>query len=412
MGARSTTTAAVVLALAFSAVAAAAQDAAPGRSICILPPAEIGGAATAQSSDAGPAIVRMVEIAAEAGGFRVIAQSTWSKAAAGTSPLDLARGPAALRVAASAGADVAVAGFLRREAGGRILVQLKGYDVAGGRIVAAVSARSRGGLSMYNETQRAVDRLILALAGPLQAALERGGSGSLAMSQVTLISPDEGAAVFLGGEEPAGTVTAGAVTFSLPSDAAAEVELRKPGYHTARIDVGPRMEQEVPALVPETWWSAGILVTADRLVGGGITARRYLRPDWLYAGLEDYFYRPFPEDRERGRGLRNDLRAVVGAHLASGPGTTGRVGVAAGVGVEVLNLLGDEPVLFDVYVNAATIGLEINTDHWLAFARVEARYSLPLGDEEWRGTWRTWSPPGSADWALPSLTMGLVRKMR
>ena len=281
---------------------------------------------------------------------------------------------------------------------------------------AGSSPRSRRGAaavsSLYNETQQAVDRLIAALQAPLQPPPARGALASAGLSQVTLLSPDEGAALFLAGEEPGGTVTAGAVTLSLPAGTTVDVELRKPGFHAARVSVGAEAEQEIAPLVPETWWSAGVVMTADRLVGGGLTARRYLRPDRLYAGLEEYFYKPFPEDAERGRGFRNDLRAVLGAHLASGPATSGRIGVAAGIGFEVLNIAGDDPLLFDLYVNAATVGLELNTPRWLAFARLEARYSLPLGDEEWRGTWRTWSPPDSPDWDLPPLTIGLVRKIQ
>ncbi len=402
--------AAFLLLLASTAVPAVPDQTAPGRVICILPPADLGPSGAGDSSVVAPVIARMVEITAAAAGFEVMPQSRWSEAAGGIPPLELARGPVALRVAARAGAELAVAGLLRRGAGGRLSVQLKGYDVAARRIVAAVSARSRGGLSLYAETQQAVDRLVAALqaAAPLVAAGD--ARASTPMTRVTLLSPDEGAVAYLGGEEEAGTVVAGAVTVQLPLGTVLDVELRKPGYHTARVSAGAEEEQEVPALVPETWWSAGVLLTADRLLGGGITARRYLRPDRLYAGLEEYLYKPFPDDR--GRGLRNDLQVLLGAHLASSPGASGRVGVAAGIGVEVLNLAGDEPVLVDVYVNALSVGLELNTPRWLAFARVQAGYSLPLSDEEWAGTWRTWSPPDSPDWKLPPLTLGLVRKMR
>ncbi len=377
----------------------------------MLSPADLSDGAPPSAGGVGDAIAEIVEKRAAAAGLEVVARERWAAAAARASARDLLRGPAAVRLAAGAGADLVVAGFYRREAAGRVLLALKGYDVASSRIVAAVTAHTRSGLALYGATEAAADRLLAALKNPLPPPPELVERLQPGLAQITLLSPDEGAAVFLAGEEPAGTVTSGTVTLEAPAGTVLDIELRKPGFHSRRFAVGAQPEEVLPALAPQTRWSAGLLLTSDRLIGAGAAARRYLLPDRLFAGAEAYVYSP-PSDDERGPGFRADLRLLLGGHVPADALALVRFGLAAGVGVQVLNLVDSGPPHLDPYLNAASVGVELNMKDWTMFARAEARYSLGVADESWGGTWQSWSLPGLSGWSLPPLTAGIVRKIR
>ena len=60
----------------------------------------------------------------------------------------------------------------------------------------------------------------------------------------------------------------------------------------------------------------------------------------------------------------------------------------------------------DPYLNVATVSAELDGPSWGAFARIEARYSLPVSDESWAGKWRTMQD------GIPPVTIGLMRKFR
>ena len=404
---------AAVAALAAAATigAQAAADPAPALRICVLSPADLSDRAEASARGVGDAIAEIIEKRAAAGGLEVLPRERWAAAAAGTPERELVRGTAAVRLAAAAGADLVVTGFYRREGAGRALLQLKVYDVASRRIRAAVTEHSRSGLALYSASEAAADRLVAALKAPPPPPLspsepvERQQPG---LARITLLSPDEGAEVLLAGEEPAGTVTGGIVTIEAPAGSTLDIEVRKPGFHPRRLTVGAQPEERLPALTPETRWSAGLLLTSDRLVGAGIAARRYLRPDRLFAGAEAYVYSP-PSDDARGPGYRVDLRLLLGGHAPADPMALLRIGIASGLGVQVLNLLDSGPPVLDPYLSVASVGAEINLADWSAFARVEARYSLQVEDSSWGGKWQTWSLSG---WSLPPFTLGMVRKIR
>ncbi len=388
-----------------------AEGRAPAPRVCVLSPVDLSDGAGSSAGGVGDAIAEIVEKRAAAAGLEVVARERWAAAAAQASARDLLHGPAAVRLAAAAGADLVVTGFYRREAAGRALLELKGYDVAGSRILAAVTAHTRSGLALYGATEAAADRLVAALKNPPPPPPGRAERVQPGLTQITLLSPDEGAAVFLAGEEPAGKVSGGIVTLEAPAGTVLDIELRKPGFHSRRFTVGSQPEETLPALAPETRWSAGLLLTSDRLIGAGVTARRYLLPDRLFAGAETFVYSP-PSGDERGPGFRVDLRLLLGGHVPADALAPLRFGLAAGAGVQVLNLLDSGPPHLDPYLSAASVGLELSMKGWTAFARAEARYSLDVADQSWGGTWQSWSLPGLSGWSLPPLTAGLVRNIR
>jgi hypothetical protein len=401
---------AAAVALALLAATAVSGQSAPRpanpaqrATVCILPLADLNAERTQARSDLAGAVSGITENGARAGGFTIVPPSRWAAAAQGVQQVDLVRGPVALRIGAAAGAEYVIAGLMRAETGGRTLVELKAYHVPESRLVAAVSASVRTGLAVYGAAQPAVERLVEAMRRPLPPVAMRGGP-DLATRLVTLVSPDEGATILLAGEEPAGSVVVGAVTFEAPARRPIDVEIRKPGYYTRRLTVSSESEQELPALVPQTAWAVGPLLALGGRTGLGIEVRRTLGPQQAYVGFEEIAYKASDDD-PRGPGYGMDTRIAFGGYLPPQPHAQTRIGFSSGIGVGTL-WPDNGATALDLYLNVITLAAEINGPWWQAYLRIQADYSLPVTDEKWAGEWRTMTH------GLPPISVGVLRKLR
>ena len=357
-----------------------------------------------QTADYRSLVADLVETTLRASGVAVIPPELLSPVVESrlASPRQAIHGPTAVELARSVGADVVVTGFYRLQGAGRIVVGLKCYDVQGQRILAAVMTQGRAGLGLHNTIQVAVDQLIPSIRN--QPSLSAPGSGELV--DVALYSPDEGAAVFLSPERPAGIVTNGAVALRVAPGGRLDAEVTKPGYHPVRVTIVPEENRsaEVPALIRRTRWSVAGLVTPGSAPAYGVGGRFYPEPDRIFVGLEEAFVVDSEPDDGSKRAYRNDVRVMAGAYLFSGPRSRLRLSYSLGGGLELSNLVEGE-ALRDLYVNPANIALELNTGRWAWFLRAEMKYSLILEGSRWGRTWQT-----ADDGGLPG-TVGVLRKL-
>jgi len=201
-----------------------------------------------------PVIVRMGEITAAGGRLEVTPQAKCRRRQGDLPRSSSPRGPRGPAACGERGRRPRVAGLVRRETGGRLFV-----PASRATTWPAVGSWPRcrakpGGLALYSETQHGRGPADLCAAGAAAAPAERVPRGSVGTSQVTLLSPDEGAVAYVADDEPAGAVTRQAPSPCRARRTTLEVELRKTGLPRRTHHRGRAGGAGGPALLPETGW--------------------------------------------------------------------------------------------------------------------------------------------------------------
>ena len=325
-------------------------------------------------------------------GFRLVPPARWEQARArlAVPPQELVLGPRALAVAREVGADVVATGFYRIDET-RIVFEVKFYDVRQGRIIAASVRSGRTGLGVYNLVNEAVLEVVDRVSKPLEAVPARVVSADAAVRILALSSPDEDAAILIGGRAVA-TVEEGRALLHAVADAGdLGVEIRKPGFHSrlerVRVPRGATAAALEP-LWPETRWAGEALYTSGQLAGAGVGVRSYVVPDKTFLSVDNYFYVQSTFTDNASPVFHDDVRFLVGRYLFLGPYSPFRVGVSAGFGaIATVFSRRDAGDAFDPYLSPLNVWLEWNTRRWSVFWRTEGKYALGAGtgllDREW-----------------------------
>lgn len=363
---------------------------------------------TGQNAQYEALITQQLELELSAAGFKVVPRERVARAQerAGLERRDLVAGAPALQVAAALEAAVALTGFYSVQ-DERIVLELKVYDVAQRALLAGTMRTGQVNLSMFTLIDGAVAqilpevrRLAAALAGAQADQADR-------VRVVTLYSPDEGAEIYLPGDQFLGVIRQGALTLPpvpLALGGTLTVIKKKPGYHDDRETVKlaqPVVEASLGPLVKQTRWATELNYTSAQLMGFGLAQRYYPRPDILFLAGENYLYVQhnfLPENRPV---FHDDARLLVGGYPAARVDARFRFGVSTGFGA-ILTWTFDLDVApaLDPYWNFLNAWIEWNWARTAVFLRSEGRYALGDGGLLGQGMY------GNG----PVVTAGVMRK--
>ncbi len=343
-------------------------------------------------------------------GLSIVPRQEWRDAQEAMELSDeaLVSGSNAVSVARRVNSHLAITGFYTVDSD-RILIQIKCYNVKQNRLIASFFESGRLGLALYNLISSAVVTMrpkVEAGMNPLPAA-ERLSDPRL--TEIELLSADEGAEVYLNGEKLVGSVQEGQLSIYSIKDTDLHIELRKEGFHSGRevihLEEGIRHEYRVRRMVRETRWASEILYTSGQMLGLGFGLRYYFLPDEFFVSVEDYFYVQHSFEVRSQPILHNDIRLLAGRYLFLDPYSRFRFGVSLGLGVILTGFsVPDIPVFADFYVIVLNGWVEWNLDNWMLYLRVEGKYGIEAGENLLGGRWHL-----VAD-AVPPMTLGVVKK--
>ncbi len=343
-------------------------------------------------------------------GLAIVPQDEWREAQEVLELSDeaLVSGENAIAVARRVNAQLAIAGFYLIESD-RILVQIKCYNVKQNRLIASFLDSRRVGLALYN--------LISSAVATMQPKVERGMNplptaerlSDPLLAKVELFSPDEGAEVYLNGEEPLGSIEDGHLSIYSIKGTDLHIELRKSGYHSSkeviRLDDEFLHEHHARRMVRRTRWASEILYTGGQMLGLGFGLRFYFLPDQFFMSLDDYLYVQHSFEEQSQPILHNDIRLLTGTYLFLDAHSPFRFGISAGLGIILTGFTVPEmPIFTDFYINVLNAWVEWNMTKWMLYLRVEGKYGIDVGENLLGGKWYLIGD------AVPPITLGWVKK--
>jgi hypothetical protein len=320
----------------------------------------------------------------------------------------LVLGANAVRVSRRLKAQLAVTGFYSVDSN-RILLQIKCYNVKQDRLIAGVLESGRLGVSLYNLISQSIVRMRPKVVEGLKPLPPVERLTDPRLTEVELLSADEGAEVYLNGEELLGTVEEGRLGIYSIKGTDLHLELKKGGFHPRRevvhLEEKIKHEHKLTKLVRETRWASEILYTSGQMLGLGFGLRYYFLPDELFVSLEDYLYVQHAFRSQSQPILHNDIRLLAGRYLFLSPYYLFRFGVSTGLGVIITGFsVPDIPVCTDFYINAINGWVELNFPDWILYFRVEAKYGVDVGENLLGGRWHL------VGGCVPPMTLGAVKK--
>jgi hypothetical protein len=350
----------------------------------------------------GEIITDTLRVELQNAGFEVLPAESWKELQSRwqLSDLELILGPNVLRIAARIGADLGVAGFYRVQ-DGKILLDVKGYDVAQKRLVSGVLKSGRIGISIYNLINDAIGEMLPAIREEVVPPSIVVRQRDQRLREIRLESPDEGMEIYMAGETLLGKIEAGVLTFPSYAGAVLEFETKKEGFHDRTYTLAVDQEHthfNLQELRKRTRWASEIIYTAGQTLGVGLGMRYYLEPDQLFLSLEDYYYLQYVPIADSRPVHHDDLRTLIGSYLLTGPYSSFRMGISSGFGVIFTGFSApDMPCFTDYYLNF-NLWFEWNLSGWILYFRLEGKYGLGLGQyllgQRWLSS-EIWGPPFS-----------------
>lgn len=206
--------------------------------------------------------------------------------------------------------------------------------------------------------------------------------------RVTLLSNDEGAQVYIGPTQRAGTIENGKLVVEVPGNITLAIETKKPGFHVNREYFelkNQSVEIRLRPLVKTTRFGLELFSTSSQFLGIGAGLRLYIVPDYILFRTDNYVYfSTISEGDNSPSAFHDDFRIQIGSYLFVPPHRRVRFGIATGIGL-ITSVLSDaktEPensVFFDFYWDLINLWLDLNWDKGAVFFRVETKYALGIG---------------------------------
>lgn len=217
-----------------------------------------------------------------------------------------------LELAAALGADVAVNGMYWIE-DGNIYIGIRAYDIFTGLVATAVTKAGRAGPEFYNTVEEAANIVAEKARENLQPLpesvitvqrekikVERKIVEEIVSigEEVTVIfsSADEGAELYLGGEQYIGTIEDGELEYSSKTDSTLSIVIRKENYHDHRQEFNLGSSEEritLQKLYRKSDWDFGLQVYSNEPYGAAGVFRRHIIADRVLFHMEGgFFYIP------------------------------------------------------------------------------------------------------------------------
>ena len=333
--------------------------------------------------------------------FTLVPEEEWQEARRqeGIQDDDLVRGPVVLRLAKKLGADVAITGFVRIE-DNEILFGIKCYDVAGEKLSLSILKEGPAGLQVYGLINDAAAELVphirellrppsVAEAAPEEKIIKeivyRHETVEMGQKiQVTFLSENEGAEVYLAGQKYIGEIREGKLAFTAKANTRLILEVRKPGFHDSHHELSLKEEDEelkLPSLMPLARSGLELEYTSFQFLGAGAAYRRYLIPDKLYLRVEDYLYLSYPFINPGAKPVfHNDLEFQIGTYIFTPPASLFRFGLTTGVGLILTKMVVPTPLFMDLYWNILDFSLELNFKKLVFYLKTEVKYTIGIGN--------------------------------
>lgn len=327
----------------------------------------------------------------EDSGLQIYPQTLLAEAASG----DAADAPAEARIEEllasvdPVGVDVIAAVFYLID-GEQLILQYTLYDPAVDTVLGGVLTRARTGATIFTgvedaalEFEPAIARYV---AGRYQVETPPG-----IVERIIVRGPQEGSTVYII-SALAGTISGGRLLVPYTQYEQGDtvpVSVQKSGYHAVSKEVlltQSEMEIDLPPLVPQTRFDAGLRWSFGMASGIGFDARIHLQPDVSVVGIEQY---RLVQRSESAEVRHYDVLAKWSRYLFSPPGSLLGFSVGAGLGVIVSDVDGvPGREYLDLYLVIGDPTVELRLGKFALFGRVDFfRYALGVGYNLLGRTW-------------------------
>jgi hypothetical protein len=222
----------------------------------------------------------------------------------GLSESDIMEKEKVLAFAKDLDADIAVTGFFR-VSNNEVLTGIKVYDVPSGQIASALTEKGPAGLQIFDE----IEGIALTVSSRIREALDPYASRTQVLekekiikdttyeevivelgtpAKVTILSPDEGAKVYLGSGDDhyLGAIADGKLEIQTKVDKKLVVRLEMEGHHSRTITRTIKAEEEeirAGRLWKSSRFDLGFSWTLMAPFGASGDFRFHIIPDYLYA---------------------------------------------------------------------------------------------------------------------------------
>ncbi len=273
------------------------------RTICVLDPVDLSEEQSWNSETIKLLISDTIAVFLADKGYNVIDNASVREEASkagltGEALLDKER---VIESAKGLGADVVINGSFVVE-GGAILIGVKAYDIFTGRIATAVVKEGEAGFAIYDT----VDETAELIAGKVRENLKPLPESVITVErekvkietkiveevisvgedvEITFVSKDEGAEVYLGGEKLIATISGGSAEFTAKAETVLDLVIRKAGHHDREmsVELGVEKEREIELkrLYPAVRLDLSGYWTFTRPLGLNTVIRFHIVPDFL-----------------------------------------------------------------------------------------------------------------------------------
>ena len=341
--------------------------------------------AGADTRDFQDPITASINAAFGVAGYVVIPPERWSDEAAWRGlqtgvPFSEAN---ALAVARAAGGDIAVTGFYVVNAD-QIYISVQCWDVAAGTLAAGLQQTAPFNLAFYSALHDRVAEMLSKIHLGEPGVLASAGPGPAlrqpAISEITFLSPDEGAEILLAGGTRIGAIKDGRLVWQTPGllpGSRFVVEKRKRGFHTGQETIRAAAQIHLRSMVPEKNKAVEVDWTLGQLVGLGSTLRVYTSPDAGFLFVGNYVYAQPPLSPAGYPVVHYDVSAGIGSYVIFPPDSWVRLGVSAGAGSILTLMTGPAGATYaDLYWDVLNWWIETRVLGPIIFLRQEWKFTL------------------------------------
>ncbi len=282
----------------------------------------------------------------------------------------------------SKGADVIVSAFYLKD-GEQLTIQFALYDPAVQIVLGGVLTRARKGLTVFTSVSTAVSDFKPAVTRYVEGGYDVEMPKEL-VERIVVTGPQDGCRVIMV-DKDFGLVSGGKLVIAYSQfriGTSVPVRVMKEGYHEYQDVVtltAAEIELTLPPLRPEARMDAGLRWSFGQAIGGGLSGRFHIAPDWTFVGIEHYVTVD-PPAVSSAVVRHYDTNIHLGQYVVFPESSFFRLHISAGAGLivsDVEGLPGREYT--DVYLLVGDPTAEFILGPVTLFIRPDLHYALGVG---------------------------------